>query len=75
MKFLESILIKKEMDALIEFKKTHKCSFTKSESSLETCTAIGGLWEYRIVPNNIGTAVSIHCVCGESKDVTDYKSW
>ncbi len=38
-------------------------------------TAIGGRYTYSFTPTSIGTVSTVKCVCGKSKDFTDYKSW
>lgn len=36
---------------------------------------IGGRLEYRFRPTSLGTAVSVHCNCGASVDLTDDDNW
>jgi hypothetical protein len=37
--------------------------------------SIGGRYSYKFCSTSLGVAVSIHCSCGESLNLTDYSEW
>lgn len=57
-----------EIKKALEFEEKHKdCHKT---------TTIGGGFEYRFLPNAIGTAIFVKCLfCGEEENITDYDLW
>jgi len=36
---------------------------------------IGGRFEYRFRPTNVGVAATVHCNCKAYVDLTDYEAW
>jgi len=64
---IEHLCCAKETKRLQEFCKKHKrCA---------RATAIGGQYIYQLCQTSIGTMLSVKCVCGKEKDITDYKNW
>ena len=52
-----------ELKGWMKFQK-HKCKAKNREMKLSFCTGSG-----------IGIAVEASCVCGKTKDITDYSMW
>lgn len=51
------------------------CNWFKSPLFATYRDAMGGLLTYSFKPSHVGCTVEVKCECGESIDVTDYKSW
>lgn len=60
----------KENAVAILWKKAHA-----KKHVMKSVAAISGRWSYIFTPNSIGTAITVRCICGEEKDVTNYDDW
>ena len=71
---LESAQVSKLSDWLIEHDKS--CKFYDDGTTPVSPTgAIGGRLTYEFTPTSLGTVSVVKCACGESINLTDYKSW
>lgn len=65
---VEFKLYDSEEKKALEFEEKHK--------NCHKTTTIGGGFEYKFIPNAIGTAIFVKCqFCGEEENITDYDLW
>lgn len=68
-------LTREQIKKAEDFRINHPCTIEKDEFGGWKVGAIGGRISFHFTPTSLGMIMTVSCMCGDERDLTEYDDW